>query len=275
MKNRQTEEAVGGAGALTDASFWDGCYEGRELVPFSDSDWRNYVAIQLARLLHENLTANVQNVCELGGGDAAILSYLARKNPDIGFSVLDISPQGCAIARARAEREKVSINIHCADVFAPPSQLLGSFDFVYSLGVVEHFENLVEIMRAKKALLAPGGRMFTMIPNFESPVYAALCRRWSQSVWKAHVPHTVKSFLAGHVEAGLRPIRHGYVGSVEFGMLSMALNGPEPKSDWDRMLYLWLTRLSKAVHLFEYRLFDLPRTKMFAPFIYVVSEPIP
>ncbi len=272
MKDSQTDDLVRSAQALTDASFWDGCYEGRELAPFSDSDWRNYVSVQVARVLNENIAVDVKSVCELGGGDAAILSFLAKKNINVSFSVLDISPRGCAIARARAEREQISVSVHCADVFDPPAQLLGSFDFVYSLGVVEHFENLSEIMRAKKSLIRAGGRMFTMIPNFESPIYASLCRRWSESVWKAHVPHTMKTFLAGHLGAGLRPVRQGYVGSVEFGMLSMAMSGPESKLDFDRKLYLWLTRISKAAHFFEYHFFDLPKSKLFSPFIFIVSE---
>lgn len=273
MKKPQSKDSVAArAAALTDAAFWDGCYVGRQLAPFSDADWKNYVQIQLVRLLNSYMADGVRDVCELGGGDAAILSCLAKRNAGVRFSVLDISPQGCALARARAKREQICLSIHCADVFDAPPHLLGSFDFVYSLGVVEHFEDLSEILRAKKKLLRVGGRMFTMIPNFESPIYAGLCRRWSESVWKAHVPHTMETFLSGHADAGLRPVRQGYLGSIEFGMLSMAISGPEPKSDLDRGLYLWLTRVSKAVHFIEYRWFDFPKTKWFSPFFYVVSE---
>ena len=260
--------------ALTDAAFWDAYYSGRDLNPFSDADWRNYVSIQLVRLLIRYIAGGVRAVCELGGGDGKIVSYLARKRENVKFSILDISPEGCALARARAETENVALDVYCADVFNPPSDLLGSFDLLYSLGVVEHFSDLSQILFAKKLLINPmRGRIFTLIPNLDSPIYARLCRRWSRSVWEAHVPHSMKTLLEGHMQAGLRPVEYGYLGSVEFGMLSMSINGPEPKSTWDRKLYLWLTRISKAVHFVEYRSIDLPATRLFSPFMYVVSEP--
>jgi len=213
-----------------------------------------------------------KNICEVGGGDAEITAYLAKKYHNSDFSVIDFSPLGCELARRRALAENVEITIHQADVFSPPKELLGNFDAVISLGVVEHFANLSDILQAKRRLIRDDGIIFTSIPNFSSPVYAGLCKRWSLTVFEDHVPHSMASFIEGHEKAGLEIVEKGYVSAVEFSMLSMAMSGPEPKSSIDRVVFLWLTRLSKLIHLFEHRFFDLPSSYYFSPFLYAVSK---
>lgn len=255
---------------LTSPDFWDMCYEGRSSAPFDDQDYKKLVAIQLAQLL-ERLQIDRVAICEVGGGDSELLAYLAKRHPSSAFSVIDFSPAGCELARRRAKREGVILNIYQADVFAPPHELLGHFDLVISHGVVEHFTDLASVMSAKKRLLKDGGKAFTLIPNFSSRIYAYLCKRWSKTVYEDHVPHDMHSFLLGHEHAGLRPLEYGYLGAIEFGMLSMAMAGPEQKSSLDRKLYRFLSRLSKVIHFIEHKTADFPTTKQLSPFMYVVS----
>lgn len=256
---------------LTSPDFWDSCYDGRTLTPFNDKDWHNYVSIQVAKLI-ESLGLSKKSICEVGGGDAGISSYFAKKYGDSDFYIIDFSPAGCALAKKRCEAEGVTLSIVQSDVFSPPKEFLKKFDLVFSFGVVEHFRDLASIMKAKKDLLKPDGRLFTLIPNFSGSVYAGLCERWSKSVFEDHVCHDFKSFIDGHVAAELDVVSAGYIGAVEFGMLSMAMNGPEEKNWLDKKLYLWLTRISKLVHLFETKLGDAPASKRFSPFMYVISR---
>lgn len=255
---------------LTTPDFWDTCYQGREPVPFDDKNWRSYASIQLVRLV-ESLELKGKRVCEVGGGDAEISAYLARKHKDTEFSVIDFSPLGCALARKRADLEEVKLNIFQADLFSPPQQLLGFFDLVTSYGVVEHFNDLAGVLSAKGKLVNNNGKIFTLIPNFASPLYGGLCKRWSKSVYEDHICHDLKSFLDGHIKAKLKIIKFGYLGTIEFGMLSMAMNGPEKKTWLDSHLYLFLTRMSKLVHLIENKTFDFPTSRLLSPFMYVVS----
>lgn len=256
---------------LTDESYWDCCYRGRELVPFDERDWKNYVSVQLFRLV-ETLSLDGKRVCEVGGGDAKLLVYLAKRHPSSRFCVLDFSPLGCEFARRRAEREGVILEVYQEDMFSPSQALVGSFDLVLSYGVVEHFTDLSRALMAKGRLLKVGGLAFTLIPNLASPVYAGLFRYYSRTVYRKHIPHTMASFLRGHRLAGLVPLRRGYLGSVEFGMISMAVEGPEPTGWWGRQFYLLLTRISKVVHFLEYRFMDFPATSLFSPFMYVISR---
>jgi 2-polyprenyl-3-methyl-5-hydroxy-6-metoxy-1,4-benzoquinol methylase len=256
---------------LTTPEFWDSCYEGREQTAFDDCDWKNYVPIQLVRLL-ESLRLDGKAVCEVGGGDAATTAYLAKHHPTASFSVIDFSQIGCALASKRALLEGVTLNICQADLFDPPIEMLSNFDLVVSHGVVEHFIDLGAVMAAKKRLINKTGKLFTLIPNLSSPIYSSLCKRWSMSVFEDHVSHDMKSFIEGHKRAGLRPIKSGYLGAIDFGILSMALNGPEPKSQLDFQVYLWLTRVGKIIHFLECRTFDFPKSKLFSPFMYVISS---
>jgi 2-polyprenyl-3-methyl-5-hydroxy-6-metoxy-1,4-benzoquinol methylase len=264
------EKSGGGAERLTSSEFWDSCYESRNLTLFDAGNWKDLVSIQIVRLL-ETLQLDQKDICEVGGGDAALLAYLAKQHPCSTFSIIDFSPAGCELAQKRAEREDVTLNIYLEDVFAPPPALLNNFDLVISHGVVEHFSELASVMEAKSRLLKEGGKAFTLIPNFSSPIYAYLCKRWSRTVYEDHVPHDMRSFLAGHERAGLIPLANDYLGAIEFGMLSMAMADPEQKTWFDRQAYLYLSRLSKAVHFLEHKTSDFPVTKLFSPFMYVIS----
>lgn len=256
---------------LTTTEFWDSAYQNRELIPFDDSGWKNYCIIQVVRLI-ESLGLETKKICEVGGGDAQVTCHLAKKYPGAFFSVLDFSPKGCELAHDRAKSEGVKLDVIKADLFSPLLQLDERFDLVVSQGVVEHFMDLADVMRAKRKLINDQGQLFTLIPNFESPIYTYLCKRWSLSVFEDHVPHTMSSFIDGHRRANLNVIESGYLGSIEFGMLSMAMTGPEKKTKFDRFFYLWLTRLSKVIHYIEYKTVDFSGTRLFSPYIYAISQ---
>lgn len=256
---------------LTTSEFWDSCYEERVLTPFNDKDWRNFVPIQLASTL-EALGLDGKKICEVGGGDAQLTAYFAKKYPKSKYSIVDFSSKGCKLAAQRSIKENVNISIYQEDVFFPTESISGVFDVVLSLGVVEHFIDLSSIMLAKKNLLKSDGKIFTLIPNFSSPIYVYLCKRWSKSVFEDHLPHSMESFLKGHEEAGLKVVSKGFLGSIEISMLSMAMHGPENKTGFDRWSYLWLTRFCKVIHFFEWKFTGFPTSKLFSPFMYIVSE---
>jgi len=258
---------------LTDGNYWEGAYNSRDgnAGPFDAKDWRNFAGIQFLEKL-EKLGLDRKKVIEIGGGDAQLLCHLSGRHPESEFSVLDFSPAGCSMAAERAAREKVKLNVHCGDVFSPPEALKGAYDLVLSYGLAEHFADLAGILSAKKVFLKPGGTVFTLIPNLASPVYRYLCGRWSAEVLKKHVLHDLESLKKGHERAGLKIAEAGYLSSVEFGMLSMAVVNMEKKRKLDLWLYLWLTRLGKAVHFLEYRGIKVPSSALFSPYIYAAGR---
>jgi SAM-dependent methyltransferase len=80
----------------------------------------------------------------------------------------------------------IAADVRCEDIFET-SFADGSFDLVYSLGLIEHFngDRAVEIVRKHVALLKPGGKAVIVIPNF-SGWYGALMKRNDAEVYATH-----------------------------------------------------------------------------------------
>lgn len=252
---------------LTSPEYWDGKYAGTELQDVDPSDFRQRPHRVLIEKV-ESLGLTGRKVLEIGAGGSAILANLAERNPGAEFHGLDYSEAGCRQLAELAARHRTKVTAHHADMFAPPSGLKGRFDVVYSLGVVEHFESLPSVLKAQSYFLAPGGLMFTMIPNL-SGLIGRLMRRYAPDIMDMHKVHGAPALLAGHAEAGLEPLSSGYLCSTNFGVLSACFrNGRGP--GWHA--YLWLSRLSKAAWLFEDRLFRLPGTRALSPYIYVTAR---
>lgn len=253
---------------LTASEYWEAGYADRAVAaPLEIGDYRCFAERKLIEKL-ESIGLPGRKVLEVGAGNSTILSYLGRTyRGRAEFSGLDYSESGCRLLAARAEREGASIEVLHQDLFEPSAALLGRFDVVFSIGVVEHFTSLPEVLRAMSRLLAPGGRMFTLIPNMAG-ILGALTRRYNPRVFGLHVPHTLDSFRQGHDAAGLAVESSGYLCSTNFGVLSACFTG-EADRGWTT--YKWLSRLTKFLWLVESRLGELPHTGRFSPYLYAIS----
>ena len=260
-------------GRLTDIEFWDNLYKKRNPNPFNPKGFRYLIALKKIQLI-ESIGLPKKSVVEVGGGDGAHICYLARKYPNARFAVLDFSPEGCALARKRAELENVTIDVFEADLFKPPKGVINKFDCAFSLGVVEHFDDLVGTLKAMARMIKTDGIMINVIPNFESPLNAWLCRRWSMKVWQAHVPYTLTAFKDAHEQAGLQVEEFGYLGSIDFGMLSMSFIDSKKRSWLSRVTYFCLKGASKAIHFVEYNGLKLPATRLFAPYMFCMGRKV-
>ena len=155
-----------------------------------------------------------------------------------------------------------------ANLFKPDPALRGRFNLVYSIGVVEHFSSLPEVLIAVKHLLAADGTMLTILPNMTG-ILGVLTRRYSRQVYDLHVPHDVSSFLRGHGAAGLTVRASGFLCSTNFGVLSSCFHGPTDRG-WK--VYRWLSRLTTVLWFLESKLGELPHSSLFSPYIYAVSD---
>ncbi len=184
------------------------------------------------------------------------------------FNGLDYSDRGCRMLSDRAKREGALVAVYQQDLFEPSEDLIGQFDLIYSLGVVEHFHSLSTVLLAMQRLLARRGRMLTLIPNMAG-ILGPLTRRYNRHVYEIHVPHDMQSFLQGHQEAGLSVESAGFLCSTNFGVLSACFKGPTDRG-WTT--YLWLSRLTKAIWFIESKCGDLPRTAALSPYLYAISR---
>lgn len=148
-------------GSMTTRQYWESVYTGQPrmrlpslLVPTT----RN-----LQRLL-STLVAPGMSVLEIGFAPGKSLAYVAKV---LGARVsgLDFSTQGVRFAKTLFERLGIPGDLRCEDVFATTLSP-GTFDVVYSVGLIEHFDDPRALVRRHVELLKPGGTALILIPNY-------------------------------------------------------------------------------------------------------------
>lgn len=272
MKNKQKSDKQIRTTAQEDWAEYYGSRikEGAAGQAVDETDFRNYPHASLMNFLAD-ICGGGGEVIEVGAGDSHLLIDVQKKFHPARVVGLDYLPQACDLLRERAKHADANIEVACADLYAPPLELVSAFDVVMSYGVVEHFTDLDGVIAAISCFAKPGGTVFTLIPNVKGSVYQPLMRIWNRKVYDAHVPYDVADLAAAHEKAGLRIETCRYFLSSNFGMLSWCF-ADRPKHGMTYRLYVWLTRLSKIVWWFEYRFFRLPATRRWAPFIVCVAH---
>jgi SAM-dependent methyltransferase len=103
-------------------------------------------------------------VLELGCAPGKILAWVAA---GLGAQVsgLDYSERGITWSRKLFDTLAIPADLRCEDVFKttfPP----GSFDVVYSSGLIEHFQDPRDIVHTHVQLAKPGGLALIAIPDY-------------------------------------------------------------------------------------------------------------
>lgn len=101
---------------------------------------------------------------EVGCAPGKTLAWVARV---LGARVagVDYSARGVAISRNLFRSLGVDGDLRCEDIFATTFEP-GSFDVVFSAGVIEHFDDPREIVRSHVRLARPGGKAIITIPHY-------------------------------------------------------------------------------------------------------------
>jgi len=219
-------------------------------------------------------TTQGKSLLEVGCGRSAWLPYF---HTEFGFSItgIDYSDTGCSQERHILANSGVPGDIVCADVFSPPSRLLESQDVVWSLGVIEHFEETAECVKACAALLKPGGTIITLIPNLTG-LPGALQRVLDRSIYDLHVPLRAEELQRAHKAAGLSPVECRYFLSSGFGVLRAGAGDDlTPGQRHKRRAIRLLEGASMSLWWLENRTRPLPSRRILAPFIYCVATKAP
>ncbi len=253
---------------------WDNYYGSRKSQAFNHSidlgDFRNLPY----RLLFDKLSGLIKekdSIIEIGAGDSQILIDIARTFPDKKIYGLDYLESACHLLKQKATRANVQLEVICADLFSPPGELLGKFDFVMSFGVVEHFHDLPSVLKAIAKFANEDGIVFTLIPNNKHTIYGILMRYWNIDVYNAHVMYDVDDLKEAHQKSGLHIILCGYFVSSNFSMLSWCF--ANQKKGINYWFYVQLTRLSKLIWWLESKFGLIKPRRFFAPYIICVSKP--
>ncbi|PCI98990.1 MAG: methyltransferase type 12 [Flavobacteriales bacterium] len=108
-------------------------------------------------------------ILEIGSGIGNISRYFLENKRNITLS--DIRDEYCNKLRANFNEhnpEVVNVNIADADFDTKYSHLIGQFDTVFSLNVVEHIEDDLLAIKNIKKLLRKGGIIITLVPAWNT-----------------------------------------------------------------------------------------------------------
>ena len=156
---------------LTTRAHWDETWA----VP---PRWRLPSSLSIAtrnmqRLLRPHVRPGMR-VLEVGCAPGKMLAWVAVV---LGARTagLDYSERGIGWCRTLFEKLGIPADFRCEDIFRttlPPA----SYDLVYSSGLIEHFDDPREVVRAHVMLAKPGGKALLAIPDYGG-LYGRLQRR--------------------------------------------------------------------------------------------------
>src|SRR3954471_11820530 len=263
----------GRSGDRAGREYWDQAWESEGFPPDVDPGSRRIWAHrdQLFHARFQRLLDGLSSpsVLELGCARSAWLPYFARYHHAV-VAGLDYSPRGAAQAAARLQRDGITADVRCADLFAPPDEWRGAFDVVVWFGVAEHFDDATRAIRAATEFLKPGGLLITEIPNMVGAV-GWMQRVINKPVYDIHVPHSRESLANHHRAAGLDVVHAEYVVPTDFGVVE---TDGAPRTallpTLERILY-GLRRLTGAVWWIDRRV-RVPATRMFSGFVLVAAR---
>jgi 2-polyprenyl-6-hydroxyphenyl methylase/3-demethylubiquinone-9 3-methyltransferase len=159
---------------------------------------------------------------EVGCGRSPWLPYLANKTGCRPMGI-ELEPYAAKLARVNLAAAGVTGEIYCRDAFdlKANEDISGSFDLVYSLGVMEHLPDVSEKIAVLARYIKPTGRVITLVPNLQGMNWM-LQRMASLRVLQAHIVYTTETLRTAHEKAGLKTMAAGYLGFMN-GFLSSAL----------------------------------------------------
>lgn len=207
---------------LTEQEYWDEYWRAIELpaeVVRSDDHSHNEILSVLDRYVPRG---DGRSALEIGGAPGQYLAYLARTK---GYEahLLDYSETGCAKSRENFALLGLPLEVYHADLFAEDLHGVPRFDLVFSLGFIEHFGDLTEVIRAHTELLKPGATLVVGCPNFRGISGKAL-RRVAPELLAQHNLETMDldTWDSFESEIGLTRVFRGYVGGFQPALFNRA-----------------------------------------------------
>lgn len=253
---------------LAQKQHWDAVYN--KFKENFDPVWvpRGYEELALDHALEKEISkSNPKRILEIGCGNSAWLPYLGRKF-NVEVFGMDYSADGCELARKRLAAADVAGTVFCKDLFAVGPEEIGAYDFVYSLGVVEHFADLEDVLGHMLKLVRPGGVLFTEVPNLRS-VHGLLMWLYQPEILNKHRVIGRRELEDAYEKLRLQVTESKYLGIASIGIVSWGFSPRIVELD---NAVVWVVKKINAVfQLITKRIRIYSGMSPFSPFLYVVG----
>jgi 2-polyprenyl-3-methyl-5-hydroxy-6-metoxy-1,4-benzoquinol methylase len=247
-------------------AYWDRVWTENRNVELPDPSTLTYVERSFSALFDSALgdLPRGARVIEIGAAHSIWLAHFARRG--LRVTGIDYSEIGCVQTKAALRAEGLDAELLCCDAFSPPQSLIGGFDVVLTVGVVEHFDDTAATVAAFARFLRPGGRMVTVVPNVGG-ANGLVQRVVNPRVLQMHVPLTAAALASAQVAAGLSDASARYFIASNFGVLN--LNDLDPRAistRTKRSVVRMLERASRLTWALD-RIVSLPVTSFFSGYV--------
>ena len=256
--------------ALTDEKLWTEIWELQQHKVRS-LRWLYAANRQLAKLFERGVSSFTHpKLIEIGCADSLWLPYLAQ-NHDSDVYGIDFSEIGCQLAKRNLAVKNARGTIICQDFFDFAKMHSMAFDFVYSMGVIEHFTAPTGILKEMYCILKPGGRMLTILPNLRG-IYTPIAKIASPKLLSKHrsiCPVELRRYLQA---VGFRITEIGYTG----GVLKLSVVDYSPWISvigrFGHELLCKLVNVTDIVVANGLAAIRIPNQQLTSPYVYAICE---
>jgi SAM-dependent methyltransferase len=259
---------------LAEKSHWDETWE--NLSPPLRVNKLRYSEYRFAKLFEralENERRRDIKVLEVGCGGSRWMPLFYRELKVKGVFGFDYSQIGCRVTQANLEflgAQEAARRVVCGDIFNPPFKE-ESFDVVYSLGFIEHFEHPDDILKLMAGLLKPGGLLITVVPNYVG-LTGRVAERVDPNMYRIHRKITLEEFAAWHRALKLGLVKIGYFGSFSL-TASVIWSHFERRSPAHKICSRILTRVINVGITLPLRVIPLEmESRLFSPHLAAVAR---
>jgi SAM-dependent methyltransferase len=257
--------------------YWDSSWQAEARLPEAFDPTVSGLRGLFRRQFHAFFVEHLRDIAppgssliEVGCGRSQLLPYFSSRF-GLRVSGLDYSEIGCEKARRILQRERISGEIFCGDLWTFDAFPAPGFDVVFSFGLVEHFEDTAGVIRGLARFVRPGGAVLTLIPNMLGSV-GALQRALSREIYDIHVPLSAAVLARAHAEAGLSVQTSGYLLPAHFGVCNPGTRFHHGVSARARDLAYRAAIAASTVLLWVHeRVVPLPVNERMSPYAFAVA----
>jgi len=199
---------------LADESMWDAYWAKLRLpVEVAHGSGRS-VDDAILDVFDAHLTPGAgKTAVEIGGAPGQYLAYVAKS---LGYAItcIDYSAVGCRKTEENYRLLGINGRVVRRDIFEKAEG--ERFDLVYSLGLIEHFSDLIEVVERHVQLVKSGGLLVLGVPNLRG-VNGWFFRRLDPSVYATHNLTTMdlSTWASFERPLGLETLFKGYISGFQ------------------------------------------------------------
>jgi len=196
---------------LTKKEYWECRWERVRLPAIIEPTTTHPINREILRILRDFLRKGKLSAVEIGGAPGQFVAYLSKYH---GYqtSVIEYSETGCRKTRENFDLLGLDVDIYQRDFFSGLSDL-PRFDVVVSMGFIEHFNDLNDVLRRHVNLLRTSGILVLGVPNFRGICQAVLKRTAPQMLSRHNLDAMdLRNWSVLESTYGLTALFKGYLG---------------------------------------------------------------